>query len=678
MTDDSFLKRLQNFARTRTGTGVLCFGLFILIVWAFSPALRCGFQFYDEADDLLTNPHINGGLSLSNCLWALFHSDKSNWYPLTRFSQMVDFNMFGMNPWGHHLTNLLFHAASGVVLFLVLRRMTGALWRSYVVAALFALHPLRVQSVVWISERKDVLSVFFGLLALWSYVSYVRAAADSTRRAGWFYGLTLLFFTFSLMSKAMLVTFPFLLLLLDYWPLERWRSKDVRALVIEKTPFFLLIIPVSLIAYFAEKSGGSFILALPLGLRLETAFIGYARYLGKMFWPANLCVYYPYPNSWPVWEIVFAAMLVSGASLLAYVRRSRQPYLFTGWFWFLGTLVPVIGIIQEGAQSMADRYTYFPMIGIVLLVVWLMAGQPKRRWHAAVLAVIAMLAVIACIWRTRAEIVYWKDSATLWRRAIAVTTNNYMAHECLGNILWQTDPRQAAAQFQAAVDINPSRFESQLALGAVLMNEDFYSNAIPHYEIAAQLRPLIPWPHNGLASCRIHLGRFGEAVAPLLKAVELDPHNAGYRDGLAWLLFSSGHENETVSNFLETARLDPHGFNQFVVAVENDTNQVALINNIAWKFATDGDAKLRDGAIAVRLARRACEMTQYQTTACLETLAAAYAEDSRFDDAVFMAQRAVAVARQKGEARLVKKNQELLEMFKAHQAYHESAPPGVR
>lgn len=502
----------------------LCVLLFGIVFGAFLLTVNCGFQFYDEADDLIKNPHVNSGLSPANFIWAFSSFEKSNWYPLTWISQMIDFDLFEQEAGAHHFTNIIFHAGNAVLLFLVLHRMTGAAWRSFVAAGLFALHPLRVESVAWISERKDVLSVFFGLLALWNYVRFVEESKTGGRTK-FYYGLSLAFFACSLMSKAMLVTFPFVLLLLDYWPLRR--DKKTSVLAVEKIPFFLLILPISIVAYLAEKSGGSLnLVSVPMDLRIENAIISYARYLGKMFWPTNYSVYYPYPNSWPAIDVALALLLLVAVSIFGFARRQGQPYLIVGWLWFLGTLVPVIGFVQEGAQSMANRYTYFPAIGLTVALVWFAADLIKVRRAVAVFAASLM---IFCSYRTVAEIGYWKDSATLWSRAVAVTENNWMAHECLGIVLAQNNPAAAVEQFRQSVALNPGRFESQLDLAGVLIQLGQLDEAIEHFQDAAKIQPQNSWLYNGIAMCRIQQGRKDDAIAALQKAIELDPKNGAYK-----------------------------------------------------------------------------------------------------------------------------------------------------
>jgi tetratricopeptide (TPR) repeat protein len=680
-----FARRAGLFFRRPDGVFLICLSFFALTVWAFLPVVQTGFQLYDEAGELINNAHVNSGLNWHNLKWSLFSLEYSNWYPLTWISHMADFDVFDRNPEGHHLTNLLLHAANGVLLFLVLKRMTGALWRSLIVAGLFALHPLRVESVAWITERKDVLSAFFGLLALLFYARYAqRRPALNPQPSTLNYFLALLFFAFGLMSKTMLVTFPFLLLLLDFWPLKRIaergtrnaeanQSSNIGRLLLEKLPFFLLVPPVSIAAYAAQKAGGQFMLHFPFGFRLESALMGYARYLEKMFWPVNFSVLYPYPEHWPAGEWLLAALFILAVSVLAFALRRQRPYLLVGWLWYLGTLVPVIGFLPLGAQSMSNRYTYLPMIGIALLVVWAV-GDLSNRWRGRGVLVTTILALVlgACILRTRGEIVYWKDSASLWSRAVAVTKNNFMAHFCLGSIVWKSEPDKALAEFQASVAIYPDYAEAQRDFAFLLQKDGRFSEAITHYQKAIRLEPQNSWGYNGLGLTLLKMNRVSDAIPPLLKAVEVDPQNGSYKDVLNKALFFSDHETDAVSNFLATARSDPIAFSNFLEAVKNDTNRFSLFNNLAWSFATHPDPGLRNGKYAVLLATRACKMTGYQTANCVETLAAAYAEDGRFDDAISTAQLAGSLATAAGQTDLLKKSRALEELFRSHRPFHES------
>jgi tetratricopeptide (TPR) repeat protein len=663
------------FFNKQDGVFLLCLLLFGLTLWTFVPALNTDFQYYDESGEMLVNPHENTGLSWQNLKWSLTSLEYSNWYPLTRISHMVDFKLFGKDPWGHHLTNVLLHAANGVLLFLVLRRMSRALWRSLIVAALFALHPLRVESVAWITERKDVLCAFFGLLALWNYARYSEESKTQGGRPKLFYGLTLLFFAFSLMSKSMLVTFPFLLLLLDFWPLQRWRQKSRWSLVMEKAPFLLLIMPVSIATYFAQKAGDQFMFHFPLGFRLETALMGYGRYLEKMFWPTNLSVLYPYPAFWPVGQLLCAMALLLGISILAIALWRQRPYLLTGWLWFLGTLVPVIGFLPLGAQSMSNRYSYIPMMGILVLLVWAVDDLSKRwRQRAILMATVVTLVLGLCIFRTRAEIVYWKDAETLWSRAVAVTTNNFMAHYCLANTMPTDKALNQVAELQKSVDIYSNYFDAQFVLGKFLLVNRRYSEAIGPFESAIRLEPQNGWAYHDLGATLYKLSRVSDAVPFLLKAIEIEPQNAGYKEDFSGALFSANHE-ASVSNFLATMRADPAGFGNFFEAMKFDTNRAVFINNLAWYFATNPDPGLRNGKYAILLAARVCEMTGFKSHSAVLALAAAYAEDSRFDDAISIMQLAGSLASAAGQPGLVTGDQALLELFRSHQTYHEAIEP---
>ena len=666
----------QPFLQRPTGVLLICLLLFGLTVWAFFPALKNLFQSFDESAELLKNQHMKGGMSWQNLFWAFFSLEYSNWYPLTWLSHMLDFKVFGEEPWGHHLTNVLLHAANGVLLFLVLKRMTGTLWRSLIVASLFALHPLRVESVAWITERKDVLSAFFGLLALWTYARFAEESKAQDGRSKLYYGLTLLFFALGLMSKSMLVAFPFVLLLLDYWPLQRFGVQGagcrVQSLLVEKIPFFLLVLPVSIVAYVAQKGGGQFLLRFPMGFRLETALMGYARYLGKMIWPADFSVLYPYPDHWPVGELLLAIVLISGISVLAFVLRRQRPYLLTGWFWYLGMLAPVIGLIPIGAQSMSNRYTYLPMIGILLAAVWAVGDLMKQwRQRTALMTAVVVLILGACVMRTRAEIGYWKDGPTLWKRAITVTENNFMAYYCLAGDHMVTNAWDVLSDFQKSVDIYPDYFSSQFCLANALTAVGRYSNAIAHYEKAAQLEPQNAWTYHNLGTTLYLMGRIGESVPALLKAVEIIPQENRYKDDLAQRLFFSGHHAETFSNFLVAVRTDPAGFSNFWAFAQFDTNQAPLISNLALCFATYPDPNLRNGDYALRLATRSCEMTGFRKNYCVIALAMADAENSRFDEAITNAQLACSLTYAADQPELLKRYQALLELFRSRQPYHE-------
>ena len=568
------------FFHTPSGLLLICALLCGLILWAFWPSLQGRFLFFDDNGYLVANSSVNNGLTWDGIRWAFTSLGCSNWVPLTWLSHMMDFEFYGANPARHHATNIFFHAASAVLLFLSLKKMTGALWPSLVATILFALHPLRVESVTWISERKDVLSVFFGLLALWTYACFAEESKKTAGRTKLFYGLTFLFFAFSLMSKSMLVTLPCVLLLLDFCPLERWRFKKIWVLAVEKIPFFLLVVPISIVAEHAEKTGNSFILTnLSLSLRIETAFMSYARLLGKMFYPANLSVFYPYPPFWPKDRLFLAITLILGISAVALFLWRRRPYLLVGWFWYLGTMVPVLGFVQEGAQSMANRYTYFPMIGISLLLAWCLCDLSKRWPHRTmIVTAIVALATALCMMRTRVEAAYFKDDLTLWNRAIAATTEydnyNFMAHCCLGTILLQTDPDRALAEFQRSVDIFPDYNEAQRNLASLLHQRGRIDEAMVHYQKAWDISPTDSRPQYGLAIAYYQKGNADEAIMHFQKALTINPDNLEYLNGLAMLLVQKNRFAEAVPLLKEICDIQ--------------TNNPGAFNNLGFVLVKNG------------------------------------------------------------------------------------------
>src|SRR6266545_2204624 len=392
-------------------TCLLVGGITLATFW---PVTRHDFIYYDDPDYVTENPYVQTGLNWQSVVWAFTTGHSGNWHPVTWLSHMLDCQVFGLKPGYHHLTNVLFHAANTLLLFLVLERMTAAFWRSAFVATLFALHPLHVESVAWVAERKDLLSTFFGLLTLWAYARYCKESKARGPRAKVFYGFALLLFALGLMSKPMLVTWPFVLLLLDFWPLRRLCyqpggrfGRDFLRLVREKVPFFCLVTISSIVTFLVQDRRGYVMTVggVSLALRLVNALVSYVKYLGKTVWPAGLAIFYPHPeirypasDQWPLWQIVAGALLLTLISAFAVLRLKRQPWLATGWLWYLGTLVPVIGIVQVGAQAMADRYSYVPLIGVFICLVWGIADvlAPRRLGRPA-LAAMGLAATVACV-----------------------------------------------------------------------------------------------------------------------------------------------------------------------------------------------------------------------------------------------------------------------------------------
>ena len=547
----------------------------------YLPAVEFNFITFDDDRYVTGNPQVQGGLTGTAVSWAFTHAYSANWHPLTWLSHMLDCQLYGLNPAGHHLTNFLFHAANTVLLFLWLRSLTGAFWRSAFVAALFALHPLHVESVAWVAERKDVLSAFFGLLSLWAYTRYagkseirnltVASSSGANRRGSFYYALALLLFGLGLMSKPMLVTWPCVMLLLDYWPLGRGAEFGNRRdtptplrrwawLVLEKLPFFALSAAASVVTVLAQRAGGAMVSmeSLPLGPRILNALDAYLRYLGKLLWPADLAVIYPLASRAAAGTLL-AGLLVVAVTLLAFWQRRRRPYLPVGWAWYLGTLVPVIGLVQVGNQSMADRYTYLPAVGLFIILAWgaadITAAWPKRR---LALAAAATAILAACALTAQAQLRHWQNTESLFRHTLAVTTNNFVAWNNLGFCLAkQGQPREAEACYRAAVEINPDFQDSWSNLGSLLAETMRHEEAIATYETALQTHPGFIKVRNGLATALAMTGRLEEAKAQCREAARLDPGSAEARSNLGALLAREGQFDEAVVEFRLAVELDP-------------------------------------------------------------------------------------------------------------------------
>jgi len=530
----------------------------IALYW---PATRCDFINFDDSIYVTENPHVQGGFSWEGVKWAFCDTEQVvNWHPMTMMSHMLDCQLFGLKPWGHHLTSVLLHAVNAVLVFVWLRRLTGVLWRSALVAAVFGLHPSHVESVAWVAERKDVLSTFFGLLALVFYTGYAQKRARVERRESRAkpaipaldprpstldYSLALLFFALGLMSKPMLVTWPFVMLLMDYWPLQRvtsgpWLVARVRRLVWEKIPFFALAAAMSIVTFVVQKHAdvSTPIENLPLGARSGNALISYCRYLGKLFWPADLAFFYPHPGKWPLEQVVLAGGLILGLTVLFIVQRRRYPFLLTGWLWYCGTLVPVIGLVQVGNQAMADRYTYVPSLGVLILAIWGVYELTHRwRYHELALSAAGCAAVVLCFGMTRQQIGYWKDDETLFRHALEVTENNYVAYNNLGVTLEKKGQTDAAIrQYQEAIHVKPDDVEAYLNLGGILGANGQTDAAIHQFQEAVRLAPDDALAHYNLGTALGVKGRIDEAIRQFQEAIRLKPDYPEARHNLAHAL----------------------------------------------------------------------------------------------------------------------------------------------
>lgn len=572
-------------------------GLVLATIVAYQPVCNNGFVNYDDDKYVTNNANIKNGLTSQSLLWAFTSQDASNWHPLTWISHILDFQLFGLSPLGHHLTSVLLHIINTLLLLYILQKITGAVWPSAFAACLFAVHPLHVESVAWIAERKDVLSTLFGLLTLVTYVRYVKQPSITR------YTLTVVLFAFGLMAKPMLVTLPFVLLLLDYWPLKRpINSKfSILNLLLEKVPLFILAAISSVITYTVQKSGGSVTGTdiLPLSARISNAMVSYIGYTGKMIYPSGLAVLYPYPQeSLPVWEVIAAAVLLVTITSGVIIGARRRRYLLTGWLWYLGTLVPVIGIVQTGHQATADRYAYLPSVGICIMVGWSAAELlGKKRMGRIILTISSVLILAALVICTRTQIGYWRDSVTLFERAIAVTKNNYRMHH---------------------------------AIGYELISQGRLDEGISHYRRALEIVPTYAEVHYTLADALRQKGNINEAIEEYRLAVKYKNYDTDAHNDLGYALLSQGNFDEAKAQFSEALKINP--------------NHSYALTGLAQVLLTHPNPDFRDAGMAVEFAERAAMLTKNQNPVVLETLAASYAAAGRLGLAVKTAQEALALA----------------------------------
>jgi protein O-mannosyl-transferase len=594
-------------------TLLFCLILTAVVLVAYNPVTRNGFLNYDDDQYITNNPHVRAGLTWATMKWAFTTYDQANWHPLTWLSHALDCELFGLNPAGHHWVNVWLHAINSVLVFLLLQSATGFRWRSLMVAALFALHPINVESVAWAAERKNVLSALFFLLALYAYIWYARK--PELRR----YTVVAFVFVLALLSKPQAITFPLLLLLWDYWPLRRMgaatandptvqdenashsssfsRASMVR-LILEKVPLLLLSAASAVVTMKAQKAGGAVRTLSENGLllRLETAVISYVSYLGKALWPSRLVALYPHPTKlYPAWQVAGALVLLLLITVLVLRARERR-YLAVGWFWFLGSLVPMIGLVQVGAQAMADRYAYLPFIGLFLMWTWLTAD-----WAKAHVIAVRWLAIPAVGWLmllgglTYRQVGYWHDTPSFWLRTLALTQNNYVAHDTLGDFLAsQGRTEEAAAQFRASLAIRPDDLPANLNLGTYEHGHGNLPAAIERYQMVAlhagnvglratafgnlgsayrqmgelarakqcyemdlQLAPDRPMAMIGLGLIAQKSGDLPEAVRQFSRAMAVQPTDVGYLL-LAQALDSEGRLDEAKAIFERVARLSPN------------------------------------------------------------------------------------------------------------------------
>jgi Tfp pilus assembly protein PilF len=575
---------------TRKVSLYVCLLLALGTAALYWPVTGYSFINFDDSEYIYDNSVVQAGLSWEGLKWAFNGIHVSNWHPLTWLSHMLDCQWFGLKAGWHHFVNVLFHIANTLLLFVFLRNTTNSQWRSAFVAALFAWHPLHVESVAWIAERKDVLSTFFWLLALLAYVRYAKSVASDecrvpsdgaasppvTRHPSLFYTIALLCSAAALLSKPMAVTLPFTLLLVDLWPLKRWQFSDFNfqsliRLVVEKIPFFALSFALCLVTFLAQRGGGA-VSPVEWSSRLGNVPVAYARYISKTFWPADLAIVYPYVYRWPTLAIIGSVMLVVLISVLAVFFLRRKPWLASGWFWFLGTLVPVIGFVQVGAQSMADRYSYIPSIGLFVVIVWAAADFFAARPNGKILiGLVGGSALAACALATSLQITHWRGSISLFLHAIQVTENNYVARNALGKAFEirgdlaqaeelyreavHIEPRYAVSQYNyglilvalgkdnealahlaAAAQLDPNNADAQFNLGIFFLQKDHPAEALQCFQATLKIRPDFAAAHYRLGQALAKLNQFPDAIVQFREALRLQPDLAEARQALDALL----------------------------------------------------------------------------------------------------------------------------------------------
>ena len=622
----------------------------------FLPAGRFNFLNYDDNDYITDNAFVKQGVTWSGVRTAFTTFHASNWHPLTWLSHMADCMLFGLNPGAHHFVNVLLHAANVALLFGLLFRLTEKLWPAALIAALFAWHPLHVESVAWVSERKDVLSTFFALLTL---LAYARFAKENSRRAYW---LALLLFALGLLAKPMLVTLPFVLLLLDFWPLKRFSFAAFHLpLLLEKIPFFILAAGSCIVTFLAQRNGEAVVSLAKVSLRyrLENAPVAVVDYLLKFFWPADLCAIYPMQPAISAPEVALAVAVLLLVSLAAWRGRNARPYFLVGWLWFLGTLVPVIGLVQVGGAAMADRYTYIPSIGFFIAVVFLLDELGTSLRTPKVIATgMASIILTGCVLALENQLSYWRDSETLFRRAIAVTRDNDIALVNLGVALdAQYRLAEAVSVYRQAEQIGQGRYQLHNNLGNILSLLGRHAESLAEYQEAVRLRPTSAFLHNALGSQFTALGRFAEALKEFAEASRLDPLYAQPYVETAKVFFLQGHDDDAVNELRAALRVEPNNFQ--------------ILATTAHYLAANANAAVRDGRSALVLATKANILANGSQPMVFDVLGMACAEVGDFTNAQTCVENALTLAT---AARMKKLEplQQRLELYKNKKPWRES------
>ena len=657
---------------------IICAVLFAAVWIVFGRSLTHAFVNFDDEVYVYQNPEVSAGLTVRGLIGAFAHSHARNWHPLTTVSHLLDCQWFGLNAGGHHFTNVLLHSISAVLLLLVLRKFTGALWPSAMVAAVFALHPLRVESVAWVAERKDVLSGLFFMLTLGAYVRYVRAPAEAKG-----YAMLIVCFAAGLLCKPMLVTVPAVLLLLDFWPLGRFERAPGKArrnrqaapqaswlsLVREKIPLLLLSALSCVATLLAQRDSVGAMEALPLSWRIENALVTFVVYLVQIIWPFGLAPFYPHPaGTLPMINVVASLAVIGLLTTFAIHYRNTKPWLLVGWLWYLIMLLPVIGIVQVGLQGHADRYTYLPHIGIYLAVVWSLAEFLRgRRVPRTVVMAAATAFLLTMSYLSWVQTGYWRDSRTLWNHTAAVTSDNEVAENNLG-ILLEHEGRadEAISHYEKAVAIQTGRGQARYRLTLALSENNLGNafarkgepdQAVSHYRRAVALRPDYADGWYNLGVLLSQNRDVDGAIECFKKALAVRANDAS----------AHGH----LGDALRRKHADAEAQRHYEKALELEPRAVWAVHSLAWLLATSPDAQVRDGSRAQELARNALTLPRGENAAIFRVLAAAYGAQGKFGDAIGAAEHGLQLAASRDEVASLRAD---LELYRQNVPVREIAP----
>jgi tetratricopeptide (TPR) repeat protein len=691
---------------------VFCLILLLAIAMVYGGLCRADFVNLDDFEYVKNNVYLTHSFDWATIKWAFAPGYASNWHPVTWLSHWMDYQVFGLRAGWHHVINILLHAANSILLFFVLTRLTARYWESAFVAALFALHPVHVESVAWISERKDVLSTFFAFCSLWYFVTFTQQEQGEGK--WWrnkYYWLSLFAYALAVMSKPMVVTLPFVMLLLDFWPLQRLMKHNANnpprflrsirtGVLVEKTPFMLLSAGCCILTLLAQRQAILAPGSIPVGIRLSNVALSYLAYLRKIFWPVDLAAYYPYNSTVTAGQGIVAALVLALLTAVAIRSARTRPYLVVGWLWFLGVLVPMIGLVQVGSQAMADRYTYVSSIGIFIAVVWFashcIANIPLRR-HACICGTIVVASFACCAhWQSW----YWMDTIRLFDMTLVNTSpNNVFIVTGMAGAMDQTGNRRAAEEyFERAFKLNPKEPRVWLNYGNFCSHHNEYEKSLSYFDRTIAANPNIAEAYLSKGSALVMLNRLAEAKTNFVTALQYKPDALSAELGLAAIYVFEKQFTEALSHYERALHLSPrywraHHFTGFCLAKMGrlseathhfqlavrycDKPDAAAWNDLAWMLAVAQDPSVRDVPQAIRLAQQACTVSTNKDPGALDTLAVAHSQAGDFDDAIKYTEQAIALVDIK-HTNLIAELERRITLYRSRQPYHSAYVPDER